>query len=68
MAVLARLPYLREAALWPLRQLAWLADVALDNVPCYEDGRWYRYGDWGCRLRLARLWWPDEDVRGRLSR
>lgn len=67
MAVLARLPYLRAAvasvALWPLRQAAWLADITLDRVPCYEEGQWYRYGDWGCRLRLHRIWWPDANDR-----
>jgi hypothetical protein len=23
--------------------------VIFDAVPVYEDERWYRYGDWGCR-------------------
>ena len=26
----------------------------LDNIPRYEQGRWWRYGDWGCYpFRLA---------------
>lgn len=41
-----------------LRWLAWLADEALDRVPAYEDGTWYRHGCWGCRLGLSR-WWDD---------
>lgn len=44
-----------------LRWLAWVTDTALDHLPAYEDGRWYRYGDWGCRLRLHRVWWPGEE-------
>lgn len=46
-----------------LRNLVWLLDEALDRIPAYEDGRWYRYGDWGCRYQLARFWYrPDEDA------
>lgn len=30
-----------------------VACTALDLIPTYEDGRWYRFGGWGCRLRLA---------------
>jgi len=26
----------------------------LDAVPRYNAGRWWRYGDWGCQLHLAR--------------
>jgi len=40
--------------------MLWLLDVALDRIPAYEDGRWYGYGDWGCRLacRFSALrWW-----------
>lgn len=22
--------------------------TVLDNIPRYEQGRWWRYGDWGC--------------------
>lgn len=29
----------------------------LDAVPTWEDGRWYRYGDWGCRVGLSA--WAD---------
>lgn len=28
-------------------------DTLLDKVPTYEDGKFYRYGFWGCRLQLA---------------
>lgn len=33
----------------------------LDKIPHYQDGRWYRYGDWGCRMRISRIWarWGD---------
>jgi hypothetical protein len=44
---------------WLLERL----DVALDAVPAYEDGRWLRYGDWGCRLTYrfpALRWWDNE--------
>lgn len=44
-----------------LRWLAWLADEALDRVPAWEDGTWYWYGGWGCRMRLWKLW--DEGER-----
>ena len=28
--------------------------TVLDNIPRYEQGRWWRYGDWGCYpFRLA---------------
>ncbi len=37
---------------WPV----WLLDEALDRIPAYEDGRWYRYGDWGCQLGLWKIW------------
>lgn len=40
---------------WPI----WLADELLDRVPTYEDGRWFRRGGWGCRMRLHR-WWVDK--------
>ena len=33
----------------------WL-DIALDNIPVYENGRWHRHGDWGCRLNLGKFW------------
>jgi hypothetical protein len=46
-----------------LRSAVWLLDVILDGIPACEDGRWYRYGEWGCRLRLHRFWWPDADPR-----
>jgi hypothetical protein len=39
-----------------MRTVVRLLDEALDRVPAYEGGRWYRYGDWGCRLRLSRYW------------
>jgi hypothetical protein len=42
--------------------LLWLLDEALDRIPCYEDGRWLRYGDWGCQLAYrfpALRWWED---------
>lgn len=43
---------------WLLERL----DVALDAIPTYEDGRWLRYGDWGCQLAYkfpAFRWWAD---------
>jgi len=43
------------------RWLAWLLDEALDQVPRREDGRWFRYGQWGCQLRLWRFWWQPGD-------
>jgi hypothetical protein len=35
--------------------------AALDAIPCREDGRWYRHGQWGCRWGFSRLWarWVD---------
>jgi hypothetical protein len=41
-----------------MKTCIWLLDELLDRIPCYEDGRWYWYGDWGwgCRLRLYRFW------------
>jgi hypothetical protein len=47
-----------------MRWLAWALDELLDRIPSYEDGRWYRYGDWGCRLRLDRIWACDVDCPG----
>lgn len=44
----------------PDRCLVWLADELLDRIPAYEDGHWYRAGQWGCRLRLHRYWWREE--------
>lgn len=29
----------------------------LDNIPCREDGRWYRHGDWGRRIGIYRRTW-----------
>ena len=26
-----------------------------DAIPGYRDGRWHRYGDWGCAIGLSRL-------------
>jgi hypothetical protein len=42
--------------------LLWLLDEALDHVPRREDGRWYLFGDWGCRLvrRFPAFRWDDE--------
>lgn len=48
-----------------VRWLAELADWLLDCVPSREDGRWYRHGNWGCRLRLHRIW---DDPEGRSRR
>lgn len=31
------------------------ACTALDAIPRYTAGRWWRYGDWGCQLKLAKL-------------
>jgi hypothetical protein len=46
------------------RMLEWL-DGRLDTVPSYEEGRWYRYGDWGCKLsyRFSALRWWDRERR-----
>ena len=33
-----------------LWHVLWLLDEALDRIPGYEAGRWYKYGCWGCRL------------------
>mgnify|MGYP001559836493 CR=1 FL=1 len=44
---------------WLLERL----DVLLDAIPAREDGRWFRYGDWGCRLAYrfpALRWWDDK--------
>ena len=43
-----------------MRWAVWVLDETLDAVPTYEHGRWYRYGQWGCRLRLARFWWRED--------
>jgi hypothetical protein len=45
----------------PMRWIMWLLDEALDRIPTYEDGHWFRKGGWGCRLGLHRWWWVDED-------
>jgi hypothetical protein len=42
-----------------LRTLIERLDTLLDAIPTLEDGRWYRYGGWGCRLRLSRLWFRE---------
>ena len=47
--------------------LEWL-DGRLDAIPDYEEGRWYRHGGWGCRLRMSRLWdkeeyWDKEETK-----
>lgn len=36
----------------PAVYLCW----ALDQIPAYYEGRWYRHGQLGCRLGLARFW------------
>lgn len=41
---------IRWFIVWSLENLCHL----LDRIPTYEDGRWYRYGDWGCLLGLSR--------------
>lgn len=49
-------------ALRPVARLAgrliWLLDEGLDRLPRREQGRWYRYGHYGCLLRLHRWWFP----------
>jgi hypothetical protein len=42
-----------------LRILIERLDTLLDAVPTYEGGRWFRYGGWGCRMGLSRLWWRE---------
>ncbi|AYY11518.1 hypothetical protein EF847_01050 [Actinobacteria bacterium YIM 96077] len=41
-------------------------DRLLDNIPAYlHDGhhrRWWRHGQWGCRLHFSRVWLPLQDV------
>ena len=44
-----------------VRTLIERLDTLLDAIPIYEDGRWWRYGDWGCRLQLHRLWWRVDE-------
>jgi hypothetical protein len=47
--------------LWWL--LAERLDILLDGIPACEEGRWFRYGDRGCRLTYkfpALRWWDDE--------
>jgi len=34
----------------------------LDGIPGRWDGRWYRYGQWGCQLRLGS-WSANLDER-----
>ena len=49
-----------------METLLWLLDEALDRIPCREDGRWFRYGGWGCRLayRFPVLrWWEKYEPR-----
>lgn len=44
---------------WLAGHFLWLVDEALDQIPAYDEGRWYRYGHWGCRWRrLQRAWVP----------
>ena len=49
----------------------WLFDELLDQIPGYWDGRWHRYGQWGCALGLGRYWAAEAprsapgDTRGR---
>jgi len=31
-------------------------DGLLDKIPSYEDGQWYRNGQWGCRIGLYKIW------------
>jgi len=51
-----------------MRWAVWLLDESLDYVPRREDGKWYRYGCWGCQLRLWRFWWKGADDRTRRPR
>lgn len=44
-----------------MRLAVWILDESLDLIPAYEQGRWYRYGQWGCRLHLWKFWWPLDD-------
>jgi hypothetical protein len=46
------------ASVKAVRWLICLLDEALDQIPAYEDGRWFRHGQWGCQLRLSRFWLP----------
>jgi hypothetical protein len=46
-------------------EIVWLLDEALDQLPAYQDGKWYRYGQWGCRLQLARYWGREEFSKDR---
>lgn len=42
-----------------VRWIAWLLDEALDRIPAVQLRPWhiYRYGSWGCQLRLHRVWY-----------
>lgn len=51
---------LRKQLVHGARAVTRLLDEALDRVPRRDQGRWYRYGDWGCQLRLSRFWAGDD--------
>lgn len=42
-----------------LRTIAWLADEVLDRIPRREEGRWYRYGYWGCQSGISDHWMSE---------
>ena len=44
-----------------VRMLIEWVDGRLDAIPSYEEGRWYRHGGYGCRMRLSRLWYSKKD-------
>lgn len=41
---------MKKLIVWSLELLC----HALDNIPTYEDGQWFRYGDWGCQIGLSK--------------
>lgn len=53
----ARGPRLPQAIRGALLRAAETLDSALDGIPTYDDGKWYRYGHWGCRLGVFRRAW-----------
>ena len=36
-------------------------DHLLDSIPSYEDGKWRRYGEWGCKMQLLARYWRRFD-------
>lgn len=41
---------------WVVEQIERTCAI-LDNIPRYEEGRWWRHGTWGCKWGLME--WAD---------